>query len=510
MTARTANRVLRAILPLALLVALAAACNDGVPSQQVDLSLHDARLMAATVPQGGAVAVAFTVTNESSVGSSAFMVRASVTRVGGGAATTLADFLLPPLAAGAENAVSRTATLPASASPGDYRLILEIDPAKAANLSNRADDRAELTLTVTEPIASCSAPDEVVTFADPAILAFVEARLASIGDGRMTCANVAQITQLNVSNKGVTTLAGVENLTGVYRSNLSENAITDLSPMAGMTALRELSIFGNQIANLAPLADLPLERLAAEENQLSDLGPIASMTSLTSLTIEENLLTSLAPLANHPTLKYLRAYDNQITSLAPLTTVPNLAHVDVYGNSYEAVPDLSAMTALTYLRVGGSELSDISGVAGLSAIVELAVVRSQVTSISAISGLATLERLILANNLIEDMSPLADMTGLTYVNLDSNRLTSISAAATMTGLNEFSVSGNKITDIAPIAANLGMAAGDWFIIVGNCISPTDSPVLVPPQTQHMLDIQGRGVNVQWTPVGNDAWCGRGG
>lgn len=420
MTARTFDCVLRAALPLALLAALLAACNEGAPSQQVDLSLHDAKLLATAVPQGGAVAVALTGTNESSVGSTAFGVRASVTRSGGGATTTLADILMPPLAASAENAVSRTATLPPSVAPGKYQLVLEIDPAKAVNLSNRAEDRSEFSLTVTEPVTSCSAPDEIVTFADPAILAFVEARLASIGDGRMTCANVGQITQLNVNDKGVTTLAGVEHLTGVFRSSLNEHAVSDLSPMAGMTALRELNIYGNQTANLAPLA-------------------------------------------NHPTLTYLRAYDNQIASLAPLASVPNLAHVDVYGNSYTRVPDLSGMSALNYLRVGGSELSDIGGVAGL-----------------------------------------------TYVNLDSNRLASISAAAAMTGLNEFSVSGNKITEIAPIAANLGIAAGDRFIIVGNCISPTDTPVLVPPQTQHMLEIQARGVNVQWTPVGNDAWCGRGG
>lgn len=503
------RHVFSLILLIISTAVLLGACGGAGPATQVDLSLHDASPTTPVVPQGGSVSVSFAVTNNSASASSAFTVRASVTPEGGGALTVLADFVMTPLAPGASDSANRTLTLPNSITPGDYTLALAIDPDGIANLVNRSDDSAELSLTVTEPVKSCTDPDEVVSFADPAIRAFVEARLASIGDGSMTCANVAQIQQLNVSNKGVTSLSGVEHLTGVYRSRLDENAITDLSPMAGMTGLRELSIFGNQITSLAPLADLPLESLAVAENQISDLGPVASMTSLESLTVEENLVTSLAGLANHPTLEYLRAYDNQIESLAPLASIASLEHADLYGNAYTSVPDLSAMTALTYLRVGGDNLVDIGGVSGLSAIEELAVVRSAVVDISAIAGLGTLTQLILADNLIADITPLDGLTGIKHLNLDGNRLTFMTAVATMTGLDDLSISGNKITDLAPIVANLGIASGDWVSIAGNCIGVDEYSTLVPPQSQHLLEIQARGVNVKWTPGGSDEWCGRG-
>ena len=502
---RSFSRLLLAAFATA---AFLSACGGGGPSTQVDLSLQSASLATPIVPQASAVSVSFTVSNESTIASSAFTVRAAVTPKSGGNVTTLADFLLTPLAGGASTSANRTVTLPAGVEPGEYWLWLEIDPDGLANLTNRGDDHDEFSLTVTAPVKSCVAPDEVVAFEDPAIRAFVEARLATIGDGSMTCANVALITQLNVSNKGVTTLAGVEHLTGVNRANLGENAITDLSPMAGMTALTDVSLYDNQITSLAPLATLPLERLSVEENQVSDLGPVASMTDLISLTLEKNLVTSLAPLAGHPTLEYLRAYDNNIESLAPLATVTTLEYVDIYGNAYSSVPDLSTMTALTYLRVGGDNLTDISGVSGLTVIEELAVVRSPVVSIAAIEGLDTIKRLILAGNHIDDITPLDAMTGIEYLNVDDNRLTFMTAVATMTGLDDLSVNGNKITDLAPVAANTGIGSGDWFKIRGNCISPTENAVLVPPQTQHLQEIQARGVLVQWTPVGSDEWCGR--
>ncbi|HET8985669.1 MAG TPA: hypothetical protein VFN03_07910 [Trueperaceae bacterium] len=505
---RRARSDLRLLLAAVTIAVFVSACGGGGPSAQVDLSLHDASLATPVVPQASAVSVSFTVTNESTIASSVFTVRAAVSPKDGGAVIDLADFVMTPLAPGASIAAVRTATLPASLAPGVYWLSLEIDPDGLANLTNRSDDHDEFSLTVTAPVKSCVEPDEVVTFADPAIREFVEARLASIGDGSMTCANVGQIVQLNVTSKGVTSLAGVENLTGVYRSSLYQNAITDLSPMAGMTALRELSIFDNQITSLAPLADLPLERLSVEGNLISDLGPVVAMKNLVSLTLEDNLVTSLAPLADHPTLEYLRAFDNQIESLAPLASITTLEHADVYGNAYTSVPDLSDMTALTYLRVGGTDLTDISGVSGLVAIEELAVVRSSVVDLGPISGLGTLTRLILADNLIADITPLGALTGIEYLNLDDNRLTFMTAVATMTGLDDLSINRNKITDLAPVVANLGIASGDWLRITGNCLAPNDMDVLVPPQTQHLMEIQARGVYVQWTPGGSDAWCGR--
>lgn len=228
------RRVFPSILLAISTALLLGACGGGGPATQVDLSLHDASLTTPVVPQGSAVSVSFAVTNESGIASSIYIVRASVTPEGGDAVTVLADFLMTALEAGALGSANRTITLPNSVTPGEYTLELAIDPNGAANLTNRGDDSREFALTVTEPVSSCTEPDEVVAFADPAIMAFVEARLASIGDGSMTCGNVAQIQQLNVNNQGVTSVAGVENLTGVFRANVNENAITDLSPMAGM------------------------------------------------------------------------------------------------------------------------------------------------------------------------------------------------------------------------------------------------------------------------------------
>ncbi len=533
----------------AIAAVLLAGCGGTLtPTGKVDLRLHDATVSTSSVPQGGSFGVAFTVTNDGTATSPITSVRLSLeasvaktssldrepldlswtTTAAGASATdggTLApdghdmlkvknatlvqDIEIPSLDAGAAHQVNVVSTLPAGLAPGTFTLRLHIDADAKVPQSDRSNDTLDLTLTITAPITSCTDPNEVVSFADPAIEAFVVARLKSIGDGTMTCGNVGQILQLNVSNKGVTSLDGVQHLTGVYLADLSQNAIVDLSPVAGMTALSILKLWENDIVNLAPLADLPLlESLSFDDNRVTDLTALATISTLQTLTLDHNEVTSLAPLAGLSDLSLLWASYNQIASSEPLASMTALKSVDMTNNAFTYLPSLADLAALTYLRVGGPGFDDASGAADLPNIEELAVVYAGLTTVEAFRGLTSLKKLILTDNLIVDFTPLENLTGLKYLSLDQNRLISLTPASTMTGLDELRVQNNKITDLAPLVANAGLAAGDWLWLKGNCFAATEGGTLVPPQSQHMATLQGRGINVNWTPVGSDAWCGR--
>lgn len=488
---------------------LLTACGGPSTTTDIDLSIHDAKLASQTVAPGASISVEFKVTNLGSQASPGFDVTVAV--VGSdGVNTALQTATLLAVPAGDEVPSILSSQIPTTLAPGPYTIRVRLDPQAKVPQTNRSNDIAELSLTVAAPATGCADPQELVSFADPVIEAYVLARVESIGDGTMSCSNVAQIQQLNLRNEEVTSLDGVEHLTGVFRLDLAENAITDLGPMEGMTALVDITLKNNAITDLTPLAGLPLvEYLVLDHNQIVDLAPLSGMTTLEVLSVDGNQVVSLEPLKGLTNLTYLSAGGNLIASAEPVAEMTSLEDLELSFNAFAGLPSLAALDKLEYLRLGGPGFSDISGLAGLTAIDELNVYRSDLEDISALEGLTSLTTLYLAANQIVDISPLSGLTTLVDLTLDENRIFNISAVATMTGLDDFSAAGNKITDIAPLAANLGINAGDWVDIRGNCFTADARGTLIQPQAEHMRKLQvDRDVDVSYTPAGSNDWCGR--
>ena len=150
---------------------------------------------------------------------------------------------------------------------------------------------------------------------------------------RIPKAELAKLTELDSSEKGVIDLAGSEkgviDLTGLEHAtqlitlNLEDNQISDLTPLAQLTQLTELDLSGNQISDITPLAQLTqLTELDLSGNQISDITPLAQLTQLTELNLENNEITDLTPLAQLTQLSSLLLRGNPIgypiTDTSPL------------------------------------------------------------------------------------------------------------------------------------------------------------------------------------------------
>jgi hypothetical protein len=95
----------------------------------------------------------------------------------------------------------------------------------------------------------------------------------ALGRGAMDQLNrgeLAALTTLDISNRGVTSLTGLEYAANLTTLDASNNAITDKSPIAGLTALTNINISGNpcagcgtQVASGNGDAPLPLWALGA-------------------------------------------------------------------------------------------------------------------------------------------------------------------------------------------------------------------------------------------------------
>jgi Leucine-rich repeat (LRR) protein len=89
----------------------------------------------------------------------------------------------------------------------------------------------------------------------------------SLGRGALDQLNkgeLAQLTSLNISGQGVTSLNGLQFAVNLTNLNASNNAITDTTPLAGLTNLSNKDLNGNPCPGCSPVAvassdgDVPL------------------------------------------------------------------------------------------------------------------------------------------------------------------------------------------------------------------------------------------------------------
>lgn len=99
--------------------------------------------------------------------------------------------------------------------------------------------------------------------------------------GKLTTTDLATMTFLDVSGRGITDLRGLEHGANLTKLRLENSRITDLSPLAGLTNLTELHLPDNQITDLSPLADLTnLTWLGLAGNQITDIAPLINNSGL--------------------------------------------------------------------------------------------------------------------------------------------------------------------------------------------------------------------------------------
>ncbi len=224
-----------------------------------------------------------------------------------------------------------------------------------------------------EPSELCSDHSDaaIATFEDANLEAAIRISLSVTAQEDLTCGLISGLTGLiTLAGTGITSLVGIQNLTGLTLLFLDNNSISDISALSGLTSLTELSLF---------------------QNSISDIGPLSGLTSLTRLHLYGNSISDIAALSGLTSLTALRLWSNPITDISAL----------------------SGLTSLTDLLLGFNSISDISALNGLTSLTTLSLDNNSISDISALSGLTSLTDLDLGKNPnLTDIQPLLDNTGL--------------------------------------------------------------------------------------------------
>lgn len=116
-----------------------------------------------------------------------------------------------------------------------------------------------------------------------------EALIAQIGklDGKdITVADVESLTSLNLSNKELTDLIGIQQIEKLQILDISNNELTNIDILENMTELTSLNVQGNQISDFSKLAKLPkLKELKASVNDISEISKFKDLKNITKLEV---------------------------------------------------------------------------------------------------------------------------------------------------------------------------------------------------------------------------------
>jgi len=169
-------------------------------------------------------------------------------------------------------------------------------------------------------------------------------------DGLITNSNISGVKNLDVSNKGISSLKGIEAFTSLEILNCNTNKLSSLD--LGMNInLFSLACIENKLTQLDLSSNTKIKSVSCWTNNISSLS-IAS-DSFKRLECNHNGMTAL-DITGSPNLEYLDCRSNKIDIL-DLSNQPNISTLNCEFNNISKL-DLSNKTSLSYIRCGANPI----------------------------------------------------------------------------------------------------------------------------------------------------------
>ena len=185
---------------------------------------------------------------------------------------------------------------------------------------------------------------------------FTELNTLTCSNNLLTSLDVSKNTKIQqffCQNNQLTSLDVSKN-TELYRFNCSDNQLTSLD-VSKNTKMQFFYCSGNSLSSLDVSKNIYLTELSCNSLNLTSLN-VSSLSILSSLSCYRNHLTSLV-LSNNTKLRSLHCAENNLTSLV-LTNNPALYHLQCYDNQIASL-DLTKNTALESIFCNNNKLTTL-------------------------------------------------------------------------------------------------------------------------------------------------------
>ena len=166
--------------------------------------------------------------------------------------------------------------------------------------------------------------------------------------------SISGVTSLDVGEKGISDLTGIEDFTALTALYCNHNELTTLD-VSSNQALAEINARNNQISSIDVSNNPSLTHITLHNNEISSID-VSNNSLLVALGIAFNNLTSIN-VDNNPELEVLHFLGNDVANL-DISSHSALELLNAMGNNLSSI-NLSNNTALTELYIGGNDLTSL-------------------------------------------------------------------------------------------------------------------------------------------------------
>ncbi|EJO5346818.1 leucine-rich repeat domain-containing protein [Clostridium botulinum] len=264
--------------------------------------------------------------------------------------------------------------------------------------------------------------------------------------GPLTYMDVSGIKELNLHNKNIKSLKGIEYLKNIKKLDISDNGISDISYLKGLDSLESLNLYNNNIDNISSISNLSkLQYLNISKNKIADISYLKSLNYLQHLDLRENKIEYINALDGKISLVHLFIANNNIrdfSAISKLKYLKSLYLSNNYSSNYDYAKDY-------YNNLKDKDFKLNVPIEFKDKVFE-DLIRKEINKTSGYiypKDLENIKKLDLHNAHVEKLNGIENMKTLEILNLSGTDIQDISYLKQLTNLKEVNISNTNITDI---------------------------------------------------------------
>lgn len=259
--------------------------------------------------------------------------------------------------------------------------------------------------------------------------------------------DLVRIKELDLSNRNITNLEGIEYLESIVSLNLANNNIKNIYNLRKLKHLQELNIEGNKIKSIEPLSELRnLKRLDAHANEINDISPLGMIDQLRVLSLAENEISDVAVLEKLSNLEQIHIDNNVIESIESLSTLDKLITLSFESNKVSDISPIRDFHNMNDLRFSNNNVTELSALENMLELTRLEMAGNEISDISVVNNLKKIKILDISENKISDISPLNNLFNIDILWMQSNSVKNIDSLSTLFNLKTLYIDDNPIQD----------------------------------------------------------------
>lgn len=324
-----------------------------------------------------------------------------------------------------------TFTIPDGIEGGDYYVLFVGDATNVINESNEDNNIAYAGIYIDAAVEMTYVPDD--NFEQALIDLGYDS--GNLNDSVPTL-NIRNVASLNISNKNIADLTGIEGFSSLTKLICDNNDLTEIN-VGGNTALLKLSVWFNKLTSLDLSSNAGLTYIDCGYNKLTSFN-IGENVKLKTIYCNNNNISAINTVSN-TNLYILSCIGNKISSLN-LSENTNLRYLYCNDNELEAL-DLSSNVKLERLRCNGNVINGLD----LSNNVKLEDLYCKENNIGSleVGNNAGLVNLNCSGNEIVSLD-VSENTSLVFLDCSNNELSSLTLkSGNNAALDEMDATNNR-------------------------------------------------------------------